>query len=213
MSQVPFFCSHCGAPGRESAQFCTACGNRYLSATTGSGAPTPILSAPPVNQTSPGPAPAAPLSPPQSWQVVTGSQLPAFQPRPEPETVEAGIVAARPRDSLRQSVFWLAVASTTELFTAYATGNSASLETAGYRAGLTVVSLLAGLIAGRRRGIASFIVLLGTLGLAGLQGLSLGQAALQALEAPEMLSNIMPSAVTQGAALLTALRTVWKSAR
>jgi hypothetical protein len=87
------------------------------------------------------------------------------------------------------------------------------MATAKYRAGLAGISLISGLIAGRRRGVASVIVLLGTLGLSLLEGMTLWGSVQQVLASPQLLQGLLPNAVPQALTMLTSLSAAWSALR
>ena len=186
----PRYCGQCGVPQAGNAVFCASCGNR-LKATVA----TPQMQVSKPMQPLPPQMPASP----QNWQVVIGDELPVFAPplRSDPTLAP----------SLRSSVVWTAVVTSVELAAAYAAGNPAALATANYRATLAGVSLFMGLIAGRRRGVASLIVLLGSLGLALFEGMTLWGFVQQILASPQLLQGLLPMAVPQAVTAITSLST------
>ena len=92
-----------------------------------------------------------------------------------------------------------------------ATHNGIAQQTLVFRGGLAVLNLLAGLIAGRRRGLASVIMMMGSVVLAILQGISLYSYGEQMLAAQSVIQGMLPNVATQGLALCTALRTAFVS--
>jgi hypothetical protein len=161
-----------------------------------------------------GAAPPPDAAPAENWQVLVGDQLPILAPPPQPVASPVAPPTAVPSArSLRGPVLWTAVATGADLAAAYATANPAAMATAKYRAGLAGVSLLAGLIAGRRRGVASVIVLLGTLGLSLLEGMTLWGAARQGLTSPQLLQELLPNAVPQALTMLSSLSTAFAALR
>jgi hypothetical protein len=151
---------------------------------------------------------------PGSWQVVVGDRLPTFSPRPgsgsaAPGTTPESSAAA----SLRGPVVRLAVLSAADLVAVLVTRDPAAASTAGLRAVLAALSLVAGLLAGRRRGVASVVVMLTTLGLALTQALSLGGMALEVARSPSILGRLLPNLATQGMTLVSALRTAFRTRR
>lgn len=94
----------------------------------------------------------------------------------------------------------------TDLVAAYATLNPDAMATARYRAGLAAVSLVAGLIAGKRRGVASVIVVLGTLGLSLFEGMTLWQFVQQVQASPQLLQGLLPNAIPQALTMATSMR-------
>jgi hypothetical protein len=151
-------------------------------------------------------------APVQNWQVVVGGQLPVIAPQQQPA---AAMVAPQPAlpaaRSLRGSVMWTAVAACTDLAAAYATANPAAMATANYRAGFAGISLVAGLIAGRRRGVASVIVMLGTLGLSLLEGMTLWGFVQQIQASPQLLQGLLPNAIPQALTMFTSLSTAFSA--
>ncbi len=79
-----------------------------------------------------------------------------------------------------------------------------------FRGGVAAATFLAGMLSGRKRGAASTVVLLGSLGLSLLQGQSVWVALGRILQAPGIMGDLVPHSFTQGLALLTGLRTAWQ---
>jgi hypothetical protein len=150
-------------------------------------------------------------APVQNWQVVVGNQLPVMAPQPPAAAMIAPQSAPPPPRSLRGSVMWTAAAACTDLAAAYATANPAAMATANYRAGLAGVSFVAGLIAGRRRGVASVIVMLGTLGLSLLEGMTLWGFVQQIQASPQLLQGLLPNAIPQVLTMFTSLSTAFSA--
>ncbi|MGV8040657.1 MAG: hypothetical protein AB2L07_11435 [Thermoanaerobaculaceae bacterium] len=146
--------------------------------------------------------------------MVVGDRLPTFAPRPG-----SGAAAPAPAPgtseavSLRGPVVRLAIFAAADLVAVLATRDPAAASTAGLRAVLAALSLVAGLLAGRRRGVASVVVMLSTLGLALTQALALGGMALEVVRAPSALGRLLPNLVTQGLTLVSALRTAFRTRR
>lgn len=181
------FCATCGASHSGTAIFCGACGTRLQ---------------------------ASLAAPEPSWQVVVGDQMPTMAPPQQPAAVAmAPTPAPSTAPSLRGPVLWTAIAAGTDLAAAYATASPEAMTTANYRAGLAVISLVAGLIAGRRRGVASVIVLLGTLGLSGFEGMTLWGVVQQVQASPQLLQGLLPNAIPQALTMFTSLRTAVSAMR
>lgn len=180
-------CATCGAHPSGTAIFCGSCGTR-LQASTAAAEP--------------------------SWQVVVGDQMPTIAPPQQPAAVS---VAPQPAPStapsLRGPVLWTVMAAGTDLAAAYATASPEAMATANYRAGLAGISLVAGLIAGRRRGVASAIVMLGTLGLSVFEGMTLWGSVQQVLASPQLLQGLLPNAIPQALTMVTSLRTAVSAVR
>ncbi len=110
---------------------------------------------------------------------------------------------------LSKTVWTVAITTATDLVTAYASGNPVSRQSAYLRGGLAVMSLVSGLLAGNKRGWMSRIVMASSLGIAFVQSGSIFSFAGRLLENPQMLSGVLPTAVTQSLSFLAALRSVW----
>ena len=181
------FCPNCGVPHSGTAIFCGSCGTRLQ---------------------------ASMAAPEPSWQVIVGDQMPTIAPPQQPATVA---IAPKPvqstAPSLRGPVLWTVMAAGTDLAAAYATASPEAMATAKYRAGLAAISLVAGLIAGRRRGLASVIVLLGTLGLSLMEGMTLWGAVQQVQASPQFLQGLLPNAIPQALTMVTSLRTAVSAMR
>lgn len=146
--------------------------------------------------------------------MVVGDRLPAFAPRPgsgsaAPATTQGSCAAV----SLRGPVARLAIFSAADLVAVLVTRDPAAASTAGLRATLAAVTLVSGLVAGRRRGVASVLVMVSTLGLALAQALSLGGLALKVLQSPDAMGRLLPNLATQGMTFVAALRTALKARR
>ena len=214
MAVSQHFCAQCGAPHSGNAVFCVSCGSRLQGPAAASQPPAVPYPMPPMPPPIAGAYPPQRPAPVQNWQVVVGDQLPVIAPQQQPV---AAMVAPQPAPpaarSLRGSVLWTAAAACTDLAAAYATANPAAMATAHYRAGFAGVSLLAGLIAGRRRGMASLIVVLATLGLSLLEGMTLWGFAQQILASPQLLQGLLPNAVPQALTMFTSLSTAFSALR
>ncbi len=86
-----------------------------------------------------------------------------------------------------------------------------STSNAVMKIGLALVNLVAGLIAGERRGAASILMLLACGGLALLQGGSLVGTLLQLLGDTSLFGDLLPGGATQALSLLAALHAAWKT--
>jgi hypothetical protein len=202
------YCPNCGAPRSETARFCEACAHPLAQASNSS-LPAPAVSAP---------VEAAPTN----WKVIVGDQLPPpqivasrppqpSQQNPSPAPVTAVKPTAATHRSLRGPAISLFITTGIEIATSLATNNGIAQQAIVYRGGLAVLNLFAGLIAGPRRGVASVIMLLGSLVLALMQGASLYSFADQILANPSIIQGLLPNVATQGLACLTALRTALAS--
>ena len=101
----------------------------------------------------------------------------------------------------------LLFASGTDLVAAYATNEPTAMKMATVRAGLTGLTVIAGLIAGRSRGFFSRIAMLSSLVLAAVQSTSLYSFGTRIMANPQLLSGLLPNVATQGLAFMAALRT------
>lgn len=146
-----------------------------------------------------------------SWQVVVGDRLPTFTPRP-PSGPEVATASAGPA-SLRGPAVWMAAATAVDLVAAAATGDPAATRSAGLRLVLAGAGLVAGLVAGRRRGLFSILTLLSGLGLTVAQVLSLGSMVSGVLASPARLGRALPNLVAQAMALVAAVRAVLRAFR
>lgn len=185
------FCPACGAPRKHGVRFCGGCG-----AVLGDRA-APAAMAPDQ------PVPAG------GWHVAIGDQLPAFAPVAPPAgaVAQPQAPAARPTGpSMRGASMGLLFASGTDLVAAYATHEPTAMKLATVRAGLTVLTALAGLIAGRSRGFFSRVSMLSSLVLAAVQSTSLFSFGTRIAANPQLLSGLLPNVATQGLAFMAALR-------
>ena len=216
------FCPECGAPRNPAARFCGECGKTFAAASPttppapASAAATETVSAPPVTPSSVALPPLNIM--PGSWNVVVGDTLPPISPIIAANgipgvmsTVPMAIVASSA--SLRGSAWSVAITTATDIAAAYGTGDPAALNNAYLRGGLALFSLIAGLLAGSSRGWMSRLTIVGTLALALVQSGSLYGFAMRILQNPQMLSGLLPNALTQGFSLVAALRTAWLARR
>lgn len=216
MGTSPAFCTSCGAARKKGLAFCTSCGAPFTAAPAVVPLPAPPSppKAPPVQR--PQGAADQPMQAPApgTWQVVVGDRLPTFAPRPG----SGPAAAATPHGSsepvsLRGAAVWMAAATALDLMAAAATGDPAASRSAGLRLLLAGVGLVAGLVAGRTRGLFSIVTLLAGLGLALAQVLSLGSMALGVLASPARLGRALPNLATQVVALVAAVRAVRRALR
>ena len=213
------FCPECGAPRNPTARFCGECGKTFDAAKAEAPSETPPAAATPVVASQPVPPTPMALPPlnimPGSWNVVVGDVLPpiiAANSIPGVmSTVPMAIVASSA--SLRGSAWSVAITTATDIAAAYGTGDPAALNSAYLRGGLALFSLIAGLLAGSSRGWMSRLTIVGTLALALVQSGSLYGFAMRILQNPQMLSGLLPNALTQGFSLVAALRTAWLARR
>ena len=210
------FCPECGAPRNPTARFCGECGKTFEAASPTTppapAAATQAVSPPPVTP------PSVALPPlnilPGSWNVVVGDTLPTILPIITANGIP-GVISTVPMAiaassaSLRGSAWSVFITTATDLAAAYGTGDPAALNGAYLRGGLALFSLIAGLLAGSSRGWMSRLTILGTLVLALVQSGSLYGFAMRILQNPQMLSGLLPNALTQGLSLIAALRTAW----
>ena len=209
MSEAKRYCPNCGAPRSEGARFCEACAHPLTNQLIANSPAPPEISSPVI---------AAPAN----WQVVVGDQLPpppaaALKP---PHPSQAQLTPVSPAStqtpqtahrSLRSPAISLFVATGIEIATSMATNSGIAQQTLVFRGGLAVLNLLAGLIAGPRRGLASGIMMLSSVVLAILQGISLYSYGDRMLAAQSVIQGMLPNVATQGLALFTALRTAFVS--
>ena len=213
------FCPECGAPRNSTARFCGGCGKIFDAAKAEAPSETPPAAATPAVASQPVPPTPMALPPlnimPGSWNVVVGDVLPpiiAANGIPGVmSTVPMAIVASSA--SLRGSAWSVAITTATDIAAAYGTGDPAALNNAYLRGGLALFSLIAGLLAGSSRGWMSRLTIVGTLALALVQSGSLYGFAMRILQNPQMLSGLLPNALTQGFSLVAALRTAWLARR
>jgi len=216
------FCPECGAPRNSTARFCGGCGKTFDAAKAEAPSETPPAAATPAVASQPVPLTPTALPPlnimPGSWNVVVGDVLPpilaAIPTNGIPgvmSTVPMAIVANSA--SLRGSAWSVAITTATDIAAAYGTGDPAALNNAYLRGGLALFSLIAGLLAGSSRGWMSRLTIVGTLALALVQSGSLYGFAMRILQNPQMLSGLVPNALTQGLSLVAAVRTAWLARR
>lgn len=186
------FCPACGAPRKQGVRFCGSCG-----AVLGDGAAPAVM------------APDQPV-PAGGWHVAVGDQLPTFAPIAPGAgaPIQPPAAAAKTAGpSMRGASMGLLFASGTDLVAAYATNEPTAMKMATVRAGLTGLTVLAGLIAGRSRGFFSRIAMLSSLVLAAVQSTSLYSFGTRIMANPQLLSGLLPNVATQGLAFMAALRT------
>jgi hypothetical protein len=209
------YCAQCGASYSDNSAFCVSCGIRLSAPAAASQPPVVIypMSIPPMPSQNVGTNQPQMPAPAQNWQVVVGDHLPVMARQPP------GVPAVVPQPapalarSLSGSVVKTAMAACTDLAAAYATANPTAIATANYRIGFAGISLIAGLIAGRRRGIASIIVMLGTLGLSLLEGMTLWGFVGQIQASPQLLQGLLPNAIPQALTMLMSLGTAFSAIR
>jgi hypothetical protein len=161
--------------------------------------------------------PAAPPKPDSGWSVFVGEQLPPLSATPVPEgpvtpaAAPPSIPAVQFSSSLRRPVFNLLLTNALEIATAVATGTPSIDPMIVVRGAVTVVTLLAGMISGRKRGSASKMVLFGSLGLCAIQAFGFWDSVNSIMAAPGATERLLPHTVTQGLALLTGVRTAWRA--
>lgn len=213
-------CSNCGTPHREGARFCKECGQAL------SGGPPPSAK----SQTrSPAGKPAArPAGAPNipsiaraaPWQVAVGNEIPAQAIQALlRSTVQAAGGAARKAlparkpaqkgSSLRGPALQAFGGAALETITSALTG-AINPWAAATKIGLALLNLIAGFVAGERRGVASILMLLASGGLALLQGGSLLGTLLQLITSPSLYGELLPGGVTQGLSFLAAGRAAIK---
>ncbi|MBN1537374.1 MAG: zinc ribbon domain-containing protein [Anaerolineales bacterium] len=214
-------CQNCGSANRPGARFCKACGKPLNSAAPASAKPqTRRAGGKPAARSAPKPRmPSIPR--PVPWQVAVGDKIPAqsIQSILKAAVQTAGGTLSRSRpaqkpaqkgSSLRGPALQAFGAAVLEAATSALT-EGLEPGAAATKLGLAGINLVAGLIAGERRGVASFIMLLATGGLALLQGGSLLDTLRLILDYPSMLGSLLPSGVTQLISMLIAARTGLKA--
>lgn len=180
--------------------------------TTGAGTPPPPPP-PAMMPRSIGTAASAFL--PYGWRTIVGGTMPAFPPLVSSVSHATSMdpTAAGLARSARGSAVFLALASVGEIATTIATANSAAMATVWARAVLTLIATVAGLIAGRTRGVSSLIAVVTSLGLFLVQGSALMTQCQQAFMSRDAFVSALPNLLTQGTSLLAALRAAWAAAR
>lgn len=230
-------CNNCGSAHRQGASFCPICGEEL----DGQAAPAKKARAAGSQMKPAGKPPAASAfgamvsataksagmsalkaaASATPWQVVVGDKLP-------PNAIQ-GILKSAGRSAMRsagQSLTSLAAqsgpsllgpafqsfaATALQTITPLLTGGDLNPDAAIPKLGLALVTLAAGAIAGKRRGVASFIMLATSVGLALLQGGTLLSTLQQVLDNPAMLGDLLPVGVTQGLSVFAAVRAGLKS--
>jgi hypothetical protein len=209
MTEMKRYCPNCGAPRSEGARFCEACAHPLTNDFV-AGSQTTAEGTSPV------------MADPANWKVIVGDQLPPpsavvvntpVPPQPQwtpvlPPSTQAPQTAYR---SLRSPAISQFVATGIEIATSMTTNSGIAQQTLVFRGGLAVLNLLAGLIAGPRRGLASVILMMGSVVLAILQGISLYSCGERMLAAQSVIQGLLPNMATQGLAFCTALRTAFAS--
>ena len=155
------------------------------------------------------------------WQVFVGNQLPSaatqgiFQPVSQPSKHSfsqlLAPVSAQSDTSLLGPAFQAFTTTLLETLTPLLTVGVINPGAAVPKIILALINLAAGAIAGKRRGVASIIMLVASMGLTLLQGGSLLGTLQQLLDNPSMLGDLLPSGVMQGLSILAAVRAGLKS--
>lgn len=115
--------------------------------------------------------------------------------------------AAPQHASIRGPALQLLVVTLADWAAAQATGDPSAKNLADLRAGLALLTALAGMISGRGRGFFAKLTMLSSLGLAFAQSPSLLAFGQRILANPSMLGPLLPNAVTQGLSFMAAIRT------
>ena len=209
MPEMKRYCPNCGAPRSEGARFCEACAHP-LTTEFVAGSQATADGASPV------------MADPANWKVIVGDEPPPLSaavvktPVPShpqltpvlPPSTQAPQTAYR---SLRSPAISLFVATGIDIATSMATNSGIAQQALVFRDSLAALNLLTGLIAGPRRGLASVILMMGSVLLAILQGISLYSCGERMLAAQSVIQGLLPNMATQGLAFCTALRTAFAS--
>ena len=177
-------CPACGATPAMSARFCPHCGAQLSQKDKA-----------------------------KTWQVVVGDALPERTPAPSPQPEPAPPPADAPAEpatapSLRGPALTLLLATLLD-YGVSSMASSVQVLPGDERLILVLVATLLGLIAGRRRGIVSTLMLLASLAAALLQAGPLIQLFGLFASDPTLNSSAFPHLLTQAFALLAALRAAW----
>ncbi len=235
MNVQPLFCSYCGERQRPGARFCKACGKPLAvvgaaqpqeQAVSRQGSiPNPIQAGKKdesqitstISQAakSAGTAALKAAVSGAPWQVVVGNQMP-------PNAIQnilksAGLAAvqsagkslssgaAQLGSSLLGPAFFSFITTIAALVPPLLTNSGQSASMMVPKIGLALVNLITGAIAGKRRGLASILMLIANVVLALMQGGPLLNTIIQVMDNPTMLGGLLPDGITQGLSVLAAV--------
>jgi hypothetical protein len=96
-------------------------------------------------------------------------------------------------------------------YAATSSQNPAAVSAAEMRGGIAVISLVLGLIAGKKRGAFSVLTILSSLALAVTQIMVLVPSLERGMNTPGAWAQVAPAIIPQALALLASLRTAWRA--
>lgn len=241
LNTQPRFCPYCGERQRPGARFCKACGEplpvtgaippqgQAISREgsipppipTGKRVESQLTSAIGSAAKSAGKAALQAAVSGAPWQVVVGKQLPpnAIQNilksagqaavRSAGQSLKSG--ATQLGSSLLGPAFFSFISTIATLVAPLLTDSGQNASMVAPKIGLALVNLITGAVAGRRRGLASVLMLIANAVLALLQGGTLIDTFTQIMNDPDVLGGLLPDGIVQGLSVLAAVRAAVKA--